>query len=218
MPYGIIKVDTITFTAGGVDTSIAISGLVQNPTFTGNVTATGTISGSTVKGTTVSGGTVSGDASNFGNLTAAVASGNTAKFGTTTITDANGARVAILGKYPETPLEIRQDTGNLHYSTTYLNASGLIGAIGTSSNDLTLNQIKTGGNFIVGTNSTERLRIDNAGRLLVGTSTSRTGLATFVNGTNNINADYQGSAASFVGAGIVGTATNAATKIGRAHV
>jgi hypothetical protein len=57
----------------------------------------------------------------------------------------------------------------------------------------------------------ERARIDSSGRLLVGTSASRTGLSTFVSGTNNTNADYQGSAGSFVGPGLVGTATSSAT-------
>jgi hypothetical protein len=76
MPYGIIKVDTITFTDAGVDKSIQISGLVQNPTFSGNVTCTGTISGVTVTGTvgaftTVSGITVTGTTATFtsGNFT-----------------------------------------------------------------------------------------------------------------------------------------------------
>lgn len=65
MPYGTIKIDTITFTDAGVDKSIAVSGLVQNPTFTGNVTVTGTVSGATVRATTVSGVTVSGTTANF---------------------------------------------------------------------------------------------------------------------------------------------------------
>ena len=65
MPYGTIKIDTITFTDAGVDKSIAVSGFVQNPTFTGNVTVTGTISGTTVRATTVSGVTVSGTTANF---------------------------------------------------------------------------------------------------------------------------------------------------------
>jgi len=51
MAYGEIKVDTITFTDGGIDKSVSISGLVQNPTFSGNITVTGTISGATVQGT-----------------------------------------------------------------------------------------------------------------------------------------------------------------------
>ena len=50
-----------------------------------------------------------------------------------------------------------------------------------------------------------------SGQVLVGTTTRRTGLTTFVSGTNNTNADYQGVAGSFVGPGLVGTITNAAT-------
>jgi hypothetical protein len=71
MAYGTIKVDTITFTDGGIDKSVSISGLVQNPTFTGNVTVTGTISGNTVQGQTISGVTVTGTTANFtsGNFT-----------------------------------------------------------------------------------------------------------------------------------------------------
>ena len=66
MAYGILKVDTITFTDGGVDKSVPVSGLVQNPTFTGNITATGTISGNIIQGgTTVSGLTVTGTTANF---------------------------------------------------------------------------------------------------------------------------------------------------------
>jgi hypothetical protein len=70
MSYGELKIDTITFTAGGVDASVSVSGLVQNPTFTGNITTTGTISGDVIKGNTVSGATVTGDTGEFGNLTA----------------------------------------------------------------------------------------------------------------------------------------------------
>ncbi len=58
MPYGEIRVDTITFTNGGVDTSISVSGLAASTT--GNLTVTGTISGTTVRATTVSGVTVTG--------------------------------------------------------------------------------------------------------------------------------------------------------------
>ena len=66
MPYGTIKIDTITFTDGGVDKSVPVSGLILNPTFTGNVTVTGTISGNIIQGgTTVSGLTVTGTTANF---------------------------------------------------------------------------------------------------------------------------------------------------------
>ena len=60
MAYGILKVDTITFTDAGVDKSVTISGLVQNPTFSGNITVTGTVSGNTIQGQTVSGATITG--------------------------------------------------------------------------------------------------------------------------------------------------------------
>ena len=71
MPYGTIKVDTVTFTSNDVDKSVSISGLVQNPTFSGNITSTGTISGVTIQGgTLVSGATVTGSAGQFSTLTA----------------------------------------------------------------------------------------------------------------------------------------------------
>jgi hypothetical protein len=90
MPYGIIKIDTITFTDGGVDKSVSISGLVQNPTFSGNITVTGTVSGNTIQGQTVSGVTVTGTTSNFASgvfttqISGATVTGNVGSF--TTIT------------------------------------------------------------------------------------------------------------------------------------
>ncbi len=78
MAYGIIKVDTITFTDGGVDKSVSISGLVQNPTFSGNITVTGTISGDTVRGQTVSGVTVTGTTAQFTSGTFTSITGGTA--------------------------------------------------------------------------------------------------------------------------------------------
>ena len=70
MPYGILKVDTVTFTDASIDTSVSISGLVKNPTFSGNVTATGTISGATIRGgTLVSGATVTGSIGQFTSIT-----------------------------------------------------------------------------------------------------------------------------------------------------
>lgn len=78
MPYGTLKCDTITFTSSGVDKSVSISGLVQNPTFSGNITSTGTISGATIQGgTLVSGATVTGSVGQFTSVT-----GTTGNFGT----------------------------------------------------------------------------------------------------------------------------------------
>jgi hypothetical protein len=73
MAYGTIKVDTITFTDAGVDKSVTISGLVQNPTFSGNITVTGTVSGNTIRGQTVSGATITGGAAAFTTVTGGVA-------------------------------------------------------------------------------------------------------------------------------------------------
>ena len=90
MAYGTIKVDTITFTDAGVDKSVTISGLVQNPTFSGNITVTGTVSGNTIQGQTVSGVTVTGTTSNFASgvfttqISGATVTGNVGSF--TTIT------------------------------------------------------------------------------------------------------------------------------------
>ncbi len=85
MPYGIIKVDQVTFTNAGVDQTISVSGIVAS--ISGNITATGTISGNVIRGgTTVSGATVTGTAGQFGTIT-----GNTAGFTTVTGTTVTGA-------------------------------------------------------------------------------------------------------------------------------
>ena len=95
MPYGTVKVDTITFTSNGGDTSVSISGLVQNPTFSGNVTATGTISGSVVLGNTlVSGATVTGSVGQFTAVTGGTAGFTTVTGTTVTGTTANFATVS----------------------------------------------------------------------------------------------------------------------------
>jgi len=73
MPYGTIKIDTVTFTNAGVDKSVTLSGLVQNPTFSGNVTVTGTLSGVTVTGTTAN--FTSGNFTNISGGTHTITSG-----------------------------------------------------------------------------------------------------------------------------------------------
>ena len=73
MPYGIIKVDQVTFTNAGVDQTISVSGIVAS--ISGNITATGTISGNVIRGgTTVSGATVTGNAGQFNTITGNIAS------------------------------------------------------------------------------------------------------------------------------------------------
>jgi hypothetical protein len=123
MSYGELKIDTITFTAGGVDASVSVSGLVQNPTFTGNITTTGTISGDVVKGNTVSGATVTGDAGEFGTIT-----GNTAGFTTvtgTTVTGTTANFVTVSGTTVTGNIGLFTTiTGGIHTLTSGVFASG----------------------------------------------------------------------------------------------
>ena len=75
MAYGTVKVDNITFTNGGSDQTITVSGIVQS--ISGDITATGTLQGATIIGTsTVSGATVTGNAGQFTTATAATGTTN----------------------------------------------------------------------------------------------------------------------------------------------
>ena len=91
MAYGILKCDTVTFTDAGIDKSVSISGLVQNPTFSGNVTVTGTLSGVTVTGTTAN--FVSGVFSS--QLSGTTVTGTTASFTSGVFTDISGGTHTI---------------------------------------------------------------------------------------------------------------------------
>jgi hypothetical protein len=93
MAYGTLKIDNITYTSGGVDANVTISGLAAGNL--PNMTSTGTISGNTMTGnvgqfttltavtgvftTTLSGATITGNAAQFNTIT-----GNTAGFTTVT--------------------------------------------------------------------------------------------------------------------------------------
>jgi len=76
MPYGTIKIDTVTFTDNNVDKSVTLSGLIQNPTFSGNVTVTGTVSGNTIQGQTISGVTIQGQTISGATITGGIVTAN----------------------------------------------------------------------------------------------------------------------------------------------
>ncbi len=122
MPYGILKVDTITFTDNSVDKSVSLSGLIQNPTFTGNVTATGTISGDVIRGgTTISGTTVAGTTGTFTSLTGTITTGTTANFASGVFTtQISGATVVA------TTIEL----GNASDTTLSRSAAGVLAVEG----------------------------------------------------------------------------------------
>jgi hypothetical protein len=113
MPYGTIKVDTITFTAGGVDTSVSVSGLAQAPTITGNLTVTGTVTANTVTGaagnftniqgvtiqgtTSISGLAITGGTAGFTTVTGTTVTGTTANFVTVSGTTVTGTTSSFSG-------------------------------------------------------------------------------------------------------------------------
>jgi hypothetical protein len=143
MAYGTIKVDTVTFTSEGIDTSVSISGLVRNPTFSGNITSTSTISGVTIQGgTLVSGATVTGSAGQFTTIT-----GGTVNF--TTI------------------------TGTTAVITSGVFASGTAAAPSVSVGTTTNGIYSPGANQVaISTGGTGRLFVDASGNVGVGTSPS----------------------------------------------
>jgi hypothetical protein len=158
MPYGTIKIDTITFTDGGVDKSVPVSGLILNPTFTGNVTVTGTISGNIIQGgTTVSGLTVTGTTANF----------------------ASGVFTTQISGVTITGTTVSTTTGNFTSltGTTATITSGII-ASGTAAlpSLAILSDPNTGiyspgaDQLAVATNGTGRLFVDASGNVGVGTS------------------------------------------------
>jgi len=166
MAYGEIKIDTITFTAGGSDTSISVSGLVQNPTFTGNITTTGTISGDVIRGQTVSGVTVTGGTAQFGNListtgtfvslTGTVITGTTATYSTLSgvvITGATGRFTNITGVnlIGTTLVSGTTVTGNAAQFTTLTGGTaGFTTVTGTTVTGTTANFATLSGTTITG--------------------------------------------------------------------
>jgi hypothetical protein len=167
MSYGELKIDTITFTAGGVDTSVSVSGLVQNPTFTGNITTTGTISGDVVRGNTISGDVVRGNT-----VSGATVTGNTGEFGNLTAvsgvftTQVSGAtvtgNVGLFGTI----------TGGIHTLTSGVFASGTAANPSiTFVDDLNTGIYSPGADQVaISTSGTGRLFVDASGNVGVGTS------------------------------------------------
>jgi hypothetical protein len=159
MSYGTIKVDTITFTDNSVDKSVSLSGLIQNPTFTGNITVTGTISGDVIRGgTTVSGATVTGTTANFVSgvfttqISGATVTGTTASFTSGVFTNISGTTATI--------------TSGIIASGTDAAPSLAILA------DLDTGLFSPGANELaVATNGTGRLFVDANGRVALGGTT-----------------------------------------------
>jgi hypothetical protein len=206
MPYGTIKVDTVTFTDSGVDKSVSISGLVQNPTFSGNVTVTGTISGVTVTGTTAS--FTSGNFTNISvgtyTTTSGVFSAGSETNPSITFTgDLNtgiyspGADQLAISTNGTRRLIITSDGKvGLGSASVLQQGSGIDG--GSGAGILELYDGATGNTtlentgafpIIFKTNGSERMRLDSSGRLGLGTSSPTSLLTVGASSTANPAAD-----------------------------
>ncbi len=182
MAYGTIKVDTITFTDAGIDKSVTISGLVQNPTFTGNVTVTGTVSGATanfvsgvfttqISGATVTGGNANFTSGTFTNISGGVYTITSGVFalgtsGTPSISFASDPNTGI---YSPGADQVAISTNGTPRITVQSDGNVLIGATGSANRLLTVNQTGiTGGEYGISVSQTSatsnalELTIDSA--------------------------------------------------------
>jgi len=185
MAYGEIKVDTITFTDGGVDKSISISGLVQNPTFSGNITVTGTISGDTLRGQTVSGVTVTGATATFTSgtfisLTGTTTTGVTATFTTGSFTSLTGTTTTGV-TLTFTTGSFTSLTGGVFTATSGVFALGAASAPSiTFTGDLNTGIYSPGADQVaISTSGTQRLLIEADGDINVDSG------GVFYDATNN---------------------------------
>jgi hypothetical protein len=196
MSYGTIKVDTITFTDGGVDKSVSVSGLTQNPTITGNLTVTGTATAAALipSGSSVpTNGVYLPSANNV-----AISTGGTGRLfvnstGQVGIGDTPTARLDVrglvkIGNYPGVSSSTFQglviQNGIDSSSTESLSIIDSQNNLGTTDASIFLQHGTDGGSYVslsttpAGSRSTdrrqERLRITSDGKLLVGTSSAIT--------------------------------------------
>jgi hypothetical protein len=173
MPYGIIKVDQVTFTNAGADQTISVSGIVAS--ISGNITATGTISGNVIRGgTLVSGATVTGTAGQFGTIT-----GNTAGFTTVTGTTVTGTTAQFTTVTGGTA-GFTTITGGTATITSGVFASGTAAApsvsVGTTDNGI----YSPGADQVaVATNGVQRINIEADGDINID------GGGVFYDATNN---------------------------------
>jgi hypothetical protein len=180
MAYGTIKVDTITFTNGGADQNVTVSGLVYSTS--GDLTITGTISGGKVNAffgnfTSLTGTTVSGTNANFQtvsgisgvfttSLSGTAITGNTAGFTTITGTTVTGATANFISGVFTTQLSGTTVTGNTgQFNAITGNTAGFTTVTGTTVTGTTANF--TSGNF---TNISGGTHIITSGVFALGTA------------------------------------------------
>jgi hypothetical protein len=202
MSYGTIKVDTITFTDNSVDKSVSLSGLIQNPTFTGNITVTGTISGDVIRGgTTVSGATVTGTTANFVSgvfttqISGATVTGTTASFTSGVFTNISGTTATIT-------------SGIIASGTDAAPSLAILADLDTGLFSPGANQLA------VATNGTGRLFVNASGNVGVGTPSPNDPLTIVSSGTANSIVSAFDATASRAYFQVGGTTNGLYTQIG----
>ena len=130
--FGEVRVDFITFTTGvfpsEANVTASVSGLIKNPTFSGdvivknnldvegNITTSGTVAGTTAGFTSITGTTVAGITAGFTSITGTTVTGNTGNFTTVTTTTANVASGIFASGTVTAPSVSVGTTGNGVYS------------------------------------------------------------------------------------------------------
>jgi sugar lactone lactonase YvrE len=188
MSYGIIKVDTITFTDGGVDKSIQISGLVQNPTFSGNVTCTGTISGVTITGSVAQFTTITGGSAGFTTVTGTTVTGATANFVSGVFTSQISGTTVTGTTASFTSGNFTNISGGTHTITSGVFASGTAANPSISFvSDPNSGLYSPGADQVaISTNGTGRLFVASDGKIGIANATPQTALGL----ANNANISF----------------------------
>jgi len=132
MPYGTLKVDTITYTNGGVDATATVSGLAAGSGFV-NISTTGTISGATITGNTGQFTTITAVTGIFtSTLSGAAITGGTAGFTTVTGATITGTTVnAVTANFTTSVTGVTVTGTTANFSTGNFTTS----VSGTSSRD-----------------------------------------------------------------------------------
>jgi len=155
MAYGILKVDTVTFTNNSLDQSVTVSGIVDS--ISGNLTVTGTVSGSIGKFASITGGTIVGTAF----ISGLAVTGNTAGFTTvtgTTVTGTTANFVTVSGTtVTGTTGKFTSVTGVTIVGTTTIsglaitgNTAGFTTVTGTTVTGNTVNAVTVSGTTVTG--------------------------------------------------------------------
>lgn len=201
MPYGTIKVDNITFTNGGSDTTITVSGLALSTT--GNLTVTGTVSGAAgrfgtltaISGIFSTGSAAAPSISFSGDSDSGIYSSAANEVAITTsgsirvLVDSNG-NLAV-GNNAQNDVgyggfTVNGNNGSIITLRAGGSNSGRIYTTGTDNLNIDGNgSASTNIIFRTGTSSTERMRLTSAGLLGLGTNSPATVLHINQPGDNN---------------------------------